>query len=224
MTTIYIREGTPLPRRRRHELYKTELALVRAAVKEYAFDPAGDPVLDPGAGDGRWGQTVKALYPLAEIHGVERRRVLRPEGFELWASRKDFLSFRPKTRYGLILGNPPYGPLINGVLQAELFIRHAWDLLENGGRLLFLLRLAMQAGIDRYEGLWTTHPPTLVATVSRRPSFGKNRHGRRGTNGTDYGLYLWNKGLDGRPEGTPRAWPTELFYYEPDKNEGDLTS
>jgi hypothetical protein len=210
VTTIYVRADTPLPRRRRHEFYPTERALIRAALAQYAHHPAGDPVLDPGAGDGRWGQEVKALYPGAEIHGVEKRRAPKPAGFDLWRARKDFLKFYPRVKYGLAVGNPPYD-------QAEEFVRHTWKLLAPGGRIVFLLPLQFQVGVGRYNGLWTELPPTLVAGVCPRPSFGKNKHGRRGTNGTDYGLFVWNKGLDGCPVGTPRAWPFELFIYEPER-------
>jgi hypothetical protein len=115
------------------------------------------------------------------------------------------------------VGNPPYGPKVDGVLLTERFIRHSWDLLAPGGRIIFLLRLAFQAGIGRYWGLWSDLPPTLVAVVCPRPSFGKNSKGKRGTNGTDYGLFVWDRALDGRCAGTPRRWASELFIYEPER-------
>jgi hypothetical protein len=220
MTTIYIKETTELPKRKRKDFYPTEdQDLIRRAILQYGHHPAGDPVLDPGAGDGRWGRMVKELYPSAEIHGVEVRRVPRPEGFDRWWKRKDFLKFYPGVTYSLVVGNPPYGPLIDNIPQAEHFIRHGFELLAPGGRMIYLLPLQIQAGVGRYNGLWVELPPTLVAVVSPRPSFGRNKHGRRGTNGTDYGLFIWDKSLDGRPVGTPRAWPCELFIYEPERGQ-----
>lgn len=218
MTTIYVTRDTPLPTRRAHELYPTERSLIKAALKRYALQKGGEPefVLDPGAGDGRWGQAVKALYPEAKVHGVELRPAARPKGFDIWLGQCSFLDFTPshRRRYGLICGNPPYGPKVGGVILAEHFIRHGFDLLAPGGRMIYLLPLQMMAGKDRYNNLWLTHPPTLVAVVSPRPSFGLNQHGRRGTNGTDYGLYCWDKGLDGTCAGVARRWATELFCYE----------
>jgi hypothetical protein len=237
MTTIYVTR--PLPSRRPYELYPTERTLIRAALKRYALAKGGSPgyILDPGAGDGRWGQAAKALYPGAHLAGVELRDTDEPEGFDYWLSGGNFLEFDPWlvwVRYNLICGNPPYGPKIPekrldpkkgeiwvNVPLAEHFIRHGFDLLAPGGRMIYLLPLQLQAGKDRYNNLWVTHPPTLVAVVSPRPSFGLNMHGRRGTNGTDYGIYCWDKALDGSPCGTARRWVTELFCYEVDRKEKD---
>jgi hypothetical protein len=220
MTTIYINRDTPLPARRKHEHYPTEdRVLIRAALETYALAKGGSPgyILDPGAGDGRWGLAAKALYPGATVHGVELRRVRKPAGFARWWACRDYLKFHPAVRYGLAVGNPAYGPKVDGVLQAERFIRHTWELLAPGGRTIFLLPLQLQAGVGRYHGLWSELPPTLVAVVSPRPSFGLNSKGRRGTNGTDYGLFVWDKTLDGSCAGTPRRWPTELFVYQPER-------
>jgi hypothetical protein len=248
MTTIYVRADTNLPARKRHEHYPTERSLIKAALTRYAIEPAGGfilgqgvnaryiprpggYVLDPGAGDGRWGQAAKALYPDAEVQGVELRNVEKPDGIDAWIRQKNFITFYTAVRYGLICGNPPYGPKVPeerkggkrvSVPLAEHFIRRGFDLLAPGGRMLYLLPLQLMAGKDRYNNLWRTHPPTLVAVVSPRPSFGLNRHGRRGTNGTDYALFVWDKALDGdqrecvrSPVGTPRCWLTEPFIYQP---------
>lgn len=217
MTTIYVTRPDALPARREHDHYPTERALIRAALERYAPPGFAGRALDPGAGDGRWGQALKALRPRCEVHGIELRQVEKPDGFDLWQGGCDYLRFRPWARYGLICGNPPYGPKVAGVPLAEHFIRHGFDLLVPGGRMIYLLPLQMQAGKDRYNNLWVTHPPTLVAVISPRPSFGLNAKGRRGTNGTDYGLFVWDKTPDGSPVGTARRWATELFYYEADK-------
>lgn len=242
MTTIYVTRDArdALPARRAHEHYPTEPALIRAALERYALAKGGAPgyILDPGAGDGRWGQAAKALYPGAHLAGVELREVEEPAGFDYWLSGGDFLDFDPGfawVRYGLIVGNPPYGPRLDSgrrdakgrkvlVPLAEMFIRRGFDLLAPGGRMIYLLPLQLQAGKDRYHNLWVTHPPTLVAIVSPRPSFGLNTKGRRGTNGTDYGLFVWDKSLEASPSvgtqagqcaGTARRWACELLEYEP---------
>jgi hypothetical protein len=245
MTTIYVTRRDTLPARRAHEFYPTERALIRAALERYAIEPVGGfiplncyperyiprlggYILDPGAGDGRWGLAAKALYPDALVTGVESRNVPKPDGFDAWLRRKSFLSFFPAVRYGLICGNTPYGPKLDSgrrgpkgqkilVPLAEHFIRIGFDLLAPGGRMIYLLPLQMQAGQDRYNNLWVTHPPSLVAVVCPRPSFGLNAKGCRGTNGTDYGLFVWDKTPGGTCAGTARRWPTELFLYQPDR-------
>jgi hypothetical protein len=219
MTTIYVTRDTPLPTRRPREFYATEdLALIRGALARYALAKGGAPgyILDPGAGDGRWGREAGRLYPGAAVHGVELRRVVRPAGFAKWWACRDFVKWRAPSApelvegYHLAVGNPPYN-------RAEAFVRHTWAMLAPGGRIIFLLPLQFQASLGRYNGLWVELPLTLVAVVCPRPSFGKNSKGKRGTNGTDYGLYIWDKAPDGRPVGTPRRWPSELFVYEPDR-------
>lgn len=214
MTTIYVKEGTALPRRREHELYPTEWNLIRAALSRFV-GRVYRTVLDPGAGDGRWGLVLKALSPASHVHGVEIRPLAQPPGFEQWWVC-NFLMFYPRVAYELIIGNPPYGPILSGVTQAEHFIRKAWSMLACGGRMIFLFPLSLQASETRYDSLWVELPPTLVAVCSRRPSFGKNQHGRRGTNGTDYAIFVWDKTSAGGPLGIPRRWPTELISYEPD--------
>lgn len=210
MTTIYVTRKNDLPTRRAHEHYPTERALIRAALERYALPYFSGRALDPGAGDGRWGQAVKEIYPRVEVHGVELREVEKPDGIDFWQAGCDFLDFRPWCRYGLIVGNFPYN-------LAERFVRHNWELLAPGGRIVSLLPLQFQASQGRYHGLWSELPPTLVAVVSPRPSFGLNAKGRRGTNGTDYGIYCWDKALDGACAGTARRWAVELFEYQPDK-------
>src|SRR5262245_51336111 len=162
MTTIYVTRDTPLPTRRAHEHYPTERALIRAALERYALAKGGEPeyILDPGAGDGRWGQAARALYRRAEGHGGEKRFVPRPEGFDSWYGGHDFLTeFKPVWFYDLIAGNPPYGPKMDSgrrgpkgqkvlVPLAEFFIRIGFDLLAPGGRMIYLLPLQMQAGQD----------------------------------------------------------------------------
>lgn len=212
MTTIYITRGTELPERIPFEHYATERALIRATLESHRPLKVPQSILDPGAGDGRWGQVAREFYPRAIIDGVEIRDLPMPTGFDGWWQQRDFLTLNRSWRYDLIIGNPPYGPKRGGVSMAECFIRHAWKMLAPGGTMMFLLRLAFQAGAARYEGLWMTHPLYKLVVLSCRPSF----YGG-GTNGTDYGLFIWRKCLHGEPDGEPRRWPTELLTYERDE-------
>lgn len=212
MTTIYINKNTTLPERIPFEHYATERTLIRAALFDYG--PLKAPlILDPGAGDGRWGAIAREFYPRAIIDGVEIRDLPMPAGFNGW-HQWDFLDFCSSIPYDLILGNPPYGPKVGGVSMAECFIRHAWKMLAPGGTMIFLLRLAFQAGAARYEGLWTSHPLYRLVVVSCRPSFYGN-----GTNGTEYGLFIWRKRLDGSSMGNARKWPTELLIHKRERIE-----
>ncbi len=90
--------------------------------------------------------------------------------------------------WNLIAGNPAYR-------DAEKWVRTSLNLLEPGGHLLFLLRLAFLEGQARGSGLWREHPPKAVGVCCKRPSFTGN--GR--TDALAYMFVLWEKGWRGEP-------------------------
>lgn len=190
MATIYVRDNTELPARREYDYYATERSLIWAALTKYA--PLEEPIsiLDPGAGDGRWGQAALKFYKgRGVLTGIELREEERPAGFDFWYAGRNFLGFNPAQKYDLIVGNPPYGPRVKGVPMAEWFVRKGYSMLSNArGHMIYLMRLSMLAGIQRSRGFWREFPPVDVAVVSRRPSF----YGRS-TNATDYAVYHWIK-------------------------------
>lgn len=204
MTTIYLTKTQieELPKRHTNDNYQTPLKLIGAAMWRYGLLTSGniDSILDPGAGDGRWGK-LAAQYTGAEIvAGVELDEMPKPVEFTHWYSPQDYLTWAPDRKYDMICGNPPYR-------LAEAFIRKSWDILEPTGRLVLLLPLQFQAGIARYNKLWQEIPIYEVSVCSRRPSF----YGG-GTNGTDYGIYVWY-----RNRGVPHRYTTRLLYYDRDE-------
>lgn len=203
MTTVYVSDKDKLPERHKNDLYVTEKNLIRAAYFEFVGEPV-DNCLDVGAGDGRWGEVLLETQPMATITGVELEDVPVNDAFDFWYPNTDFLEWAPDQDriYDLVVSNPPY-------FIAEPIIRASWDLMPPGGKMIMLLRLAFQASIGRYEGLWNEIHPTEVAVCSRRPSF----YGG-GTNGTDYGIYVWEKDDWGHPVGAPRLWITSLINYK----------
>lgn len=204
MTTIYVDKDTVLPERKENDLYSTEFNLVRAAVGRFAPLDATS-VLDIGAYDGRWGIIAAEKTGAVIVAGVEIMDMPKPDGYTHWAANQDYLEWEAPFGFNLIVSNPPYN-------IAERIIRKAWSELLPGGTMIMLLRLAFQASVMRYHGLWSEIFPHTVAVCSRRPSF----YGG-GTNGTDYGIYVWKKYSDGVPVGSPRAWDVELLLYERDK-------
>lgn len=208
MTTIYVDKSRPLPERAENDLYRTELSLIRAALEAY-YLPYAQTILDPGAGDGRWGAAAREFGQPFDLVGVELAAVCQPSAFTDWYPETDYLRWTwPWERsFDLVIGNPPYR-------LAEAFIRKSWDLLTPGGRMVFLLPLQYMASTSRFHGLWTEIPPVTVAVCSRRPSF----YGGR-TNGTDYGLFVWDKDRWGMPAGKPRGWQTTLLLHEREKSQ-----
>ncbi len=210
MATIYIKQDKEdLPKRKPNDQYQTEESLIWAAMRRLV-PPRVTNVLDIGAGDGRWGRITQILTRPSILVGVEVENYPKPHGFTHWYN-EDFLTWEWSTQYSnfdLIVSNPPY-------YIAEEIVRKAWDLLVPGGSMIMLMRLAFQASIGRYQGLWNEIWPTKILICSRRPSF----YGG-GTNGTEYGIYYWWKDNFGKPYGIPRSWQTELLYYERAKPRG----
>ena len=93
--------------------------------------------LEPHAGQGAIAERIRALCPECPLDVVEilelNRRVLCRKGYRPIAA--DFLRFDPGPVYDRILANPPFR--LRGAPRAyQAHIRHAWDLLAEGGVLV----------------------------------------------------------------------------------------
>jgi len=188
MTTIYT-DPTNLPERRKNDFYPTEPTLVRKILMEVKPDWPASRILDPGAGKGVWGIEAKKIFPGSKIYGVDIAKYPKPKEYHKYAYG-DFTKFKTSLRFDFIIGNPPYGPMVNGVSMAELFVRKSMSLLSEKGTLVFLLRSNFLCGVGRYEKLFQEFNLYKYYAVSRRPSF----YGGK-TNATDYGVFVWKKGL-----------------------------
>lgn len=100
-------------------------------------DECGYRFLEPHAGQGAIADRVRTLFAGCALDVVEvlelNRRVLRLKGYQPIAA--DFLRFDPGPVYDRILANPPFS--LPGAPRAyQEHIRHAWDLLTDGGVLV----------------------------------------------------------------------------------------
>ena len=201
MATIWIREGTVLPKRRELDFYPSPSSKVLEGLTVIAEDLEvslgcglrTDPrILDPGAGDGVWGRECAKLWPDSYLVGVELREGCWDPRYDHWITG-DFhdpnvLATSAHEEFDLVVGNPPYR-------HAEFFVRKSLNHLRIGGRLLFLLRLAFLEGQARGNGLYQEFPPKKVAVCKKRPSFTGNGK----TDATAYAFILWEKGWCGEP-------------------------
>lgn len=147
-------------------------------------------VLDPGAGTGVWGHVASRYLKLPVIDGVEvQERFPHPPRYDSWFN-EDFFAFAEQVGadYDLIVGNPPYR-------DARKFVETSYGLLQPGGHVLFLLRLAFLEGQDRARTFWRKYPPKAIAIASKRPSF--TGDGR--TDAIAYMICLWENGFTGSP-------------------------
>lgn len=195
-----IQTSKPLQPRRDYDFYETPIELCRAALRKYVSPKFMGNILDPGCGNGNWGKAIasyidKNNYYLA---GIDiRKEVEIPVEIYDDLAIGDFINYRNlKMRdelqdtafpqFDLIIGNPPYK-------YAEEFIRQSFELLKDGGKMIFLLRLAFLEGQVRGKDLWKNFPPVEVAISSRRVSFTNNGK----SDNTAYAIYCWIKGYDG---------------------------
>jgi hypothetical protein len=195
LTIIYTNK--PLPVRFKNDLYPTPVDFCRAALGTLNMNYDFGNVLDPGAGLGAWGKAVRELinvddrFAKANLVGVEMDENTYPDGdyYDEWFV-EDYLKWKTKMKFDLIIGNPPYR-------QAEEFVRKSFELLKPGGIVLFLLRLSFLEGQKRGADLWREHVPYSVHVVSRRISFTGNRR----SDETAYALYRWEEPFSHFPQG-----------------------
>jgi len=204
MATVYVQDADTLPKRRPNDFYPTAEVDVRRGL-DFLWDTLacsnpdrGRPnsawsptVLDPGAGAGVWGRVLREFCCPRLVIGVELRDVARPPEYDQWAVGNFLGRHGPLAsyRFDLVIGNPPYR-------DGEGFCRRSLELLDEGGHLLFLLRLTFLESQKRGEGLFKEHPPLRVGFCKRRPSFSGD--GR--TSPDAYCYLIWRKGFVG--EGT----------------------
>jgi hypothetical protein len=199
-------DRTALPKRHENDKYVTERNLIRAALDELG-DITSHRILDIGANDGRWGLAALDRTRARSLVGVDIEDLPAPTGFTEWYPNTNFLNWDHELDFDLIVSNPPY-------YCAEQIIRRAWSMLQPGGHMVMLLRMAIQTGVDRRENLWSEIYPHTVGVCSRRPSF----YGG-GTNRTEFNVLYWTKAYQGFPLGQPRTWNTFLLLHERDHND-----
>lgn len=214
--------------------YNTPVPLARAICSMLLADGHAKPdadVLEPSVGGGAFAYAVDAIMDPNVLDMVDFKiregiHMLEGDTFE-----QDFLTFgggKARQRYDLVIGNPPYE-------HAEEHVRHALTLLKPDGTLAFLLRVNFLAGIDRHKGLWKECPPSYVYVLDKRPSFGNSFKckpcneksfepktverrdcpscgkpmKKTTSDSTEYGLYVWRRGLDSEPVIRFMSWKTE---------------
>lgn len=151
---------------------------------------------DAGADSGIWG--VEAADLCADLRGTHegialcgseiRREVPRPDRYDDWYEG-DYLTHTG--RYNLIVGNPPFS-------LALQFVQHSLALLDGDGICAFLLPLNFLSSQSRLP-LFTSGHLRRVVVLSSRPSFVKNKHGKDGTNASEYAFYVFSAAASSEP-------------------------
>ena len=120
--------------------FPTPSAIVSQMIDQANIAP-GMVVLEPSAGKGNIADGIMRAFPgiildLCEINST-LRDILKLKGYCLDGS--DFLAYQPVCRYDRIIMNPPFE---HGADMAH--VRHAYDLLMKGGRIVAITSTAWQ--------------------------------------------------------------------------------
>lgn len=190
MAVIYVDDKSKLPDKIPHDFYPTPVPLVRSFFEEFpCYEEFTYPyILDPGSGEGNWGLGLSQVVRNTSSYwltGVEMRPVERPKDvYNVWVNNQDYLTWDTKEKFEIVMGNPPYSNRL-----AEKFIHRSFDLLVDGGYLIFLLKLSFLQTKTRYEEFFK-YPalrPSYAYVSVRRVNF-------TGPGNPDvYAILVWQK-------------------------------
>lgn len=172
-------------------------ALIEHVLKPIGYGIAGNLVWEPACGEGHISAVLMeagARVIASDIHdySVEGRA---PAG---WHAVADFLAppAPPPGRVQWVITNPPFGD------RSLEFALRAIDVAQVGVALF--VRQQWLEGVERWERLFSIHPPAIVAQFVERVPLHKGRWEPDGTTMTPYCWLVW---LDGRlAPGTQFQW------------------
>lgn len=137
--------------------------------------------LEPCAGDGAMMRRFALAWPSAKVHGIE----FDTDRAEASGSvHGDFLTTPVPPSYDLIATNPPF-------LLAQEIVERALSVVKSGGEVAMLLRLAFVESAKRVD--FHKKHPSDIYPFATRPSFGKNKKGKKGTDSAAYAWFVWGE-------------------------------
>lgn len=164
------------------DFYRTEPYCVRRLLE--AVKLPGGVWLEPSAGDGAIIKAVNSLRSDVRWFACDIRKQTRNPLVALVGEEqveiRDFLTApAPATKIDVLLTNPPFS-------LAEEFLVHG---LKFAHWVVLLLRLDFLGSVRRSELLRSNMPN--VYELPNRPSFGKNKNGKRGHDSNEYAWFIW---------------------------------
>ena len=186
--------------RRASDYYPTQIEVCRSVCREMAHMVRLEQprILDPGAGDGVWGEAAREVWPKAYIVGVELRTVPAHPAYDQWKQIDYVQQTNRLLDFDLVIGNPPYS-------LASEFSTVSYAALTDRAWMAFLLPNGFMHSGTRRRKLWPMMPLRYYYVMPERPSFVKepyvNNAGKLvkpgNTDATDYAIYVWQKNYIG---------------------------
>lgn len=151
---------------------------------EQVFNQSEKVILDCCAG----GDSINPMsYPTALVNKEVNENSIRTIDIREDSQAEtvgDFLKMKLDYKPDVIITNPPF-------VLAEEIIKKSFELVENGGWVIMLLRLNYFEGKKRFEGLWKdVGLPKYTFVYHRRLSF--TADGR--ADSVAYAHFVWKKG------------------------------
>lgn len=107
---------------------------------------------------------------------------------------QDFLTVNELPKGYSILTNPPFK-------ISDKFVLHSLDLLENGQRAIFFLKIQFLESQKRYKKIFSKYPPKYIYVFSERCLCAMNGEfeidGKRQSSAVCYAWYVFEKGVKG---------------------------
>ena len=158
------------------------------ALVEWIIKPGSAPLSEQVA----WEPACNRGYmakPLAEYFGKVHTSDIFDYGWEGQDRIEDFLmpASQPTGHVHWTISNPPFG-------LAAQFVRRALEVSPN---VAMLVRTSFLEGCDRYENLFRTHRPSLIAQFAERLPIVKGRHDPTASTATAYCWLVWRQGEPG---------------------------
>jgi hypothetical protein len=148
----------------RYDFYATPQAVVKEALDNLAkTDYEIETILEPSAGTGAWLDELRCRWPQAHINVIEKNplnRLALQERDDVRIVGEDFLAYRRKDKYDLIVGNPPFGDDGDQLVWAK-HMAHAKGMLTPRGQMMMVapvgLTFRRDKPIKELRETFTTH-------------------------------------------------------------------
>lgn len=146
------------------DLYPTPRDLAERMAQAAELAP-GLAICEPSAGTGRIAEAIRAEGRECECVEISQALAERLRGRGYLVTRADFLEWQPAARYDRFVMNPPFS---KG--QDIAHVRHAWDLLAPGGRIVAIMSEGPFFRPDRQATEFRDWLETTDYTAERLPA------------------------------------------------------